>query len=205
VVDGRVRKISIVPKPYQKPHPLLFQAFSASDATILWAARNGVIPLTAIPKVPDIRRIAELYRAEANAKGRKLALGEAFGVMHSFYFGHNQEEALELSWRGTAGNTLRLFHSHFGFAEAMREPEDAEKYPPGKTLLPPSEITPERIRKSGMAYAGSVSEVLHGMDELAENVNPEYLIYGPDQGLLPLDIVKQQLRMFGEHIIPRYR
>jgi alkanesulfonate monooxygenase SsuD/methylene tetrahydromethanopterin reductase-like flavin-dependent oxidoreductase (luciferase family) len=205
VVDGRVRKVSIVPKPYQKPHPLLFQAFSASDATILWAARNGVIPLTAIPKVPDIRRIAELYRNEAVSRGRKLAMGEGFGVMHSFYFGRNTEEALELAWQGSAGNTLRLFHSHFGFAESMRTPEDAIKYPPGKTFLPPSEITPERVRKSSMAFAGSVSDVLHGMDELAEQVNPEYLIYGPDQGLLPLDVVKHQLRMFGEHIIPRYR
>jgi alkanesulfonate monooxygenase SsuD/methylene tetrahydromethanopterin reductase-like flavin-dependent oxidoreductase (luciferase family) len=204
-VDGRVRKISIVPKPYQKPHPPLFRAFSASDATILWAARNGVIPLTAIPKVPDIRRIAELYRAELAAQGRDVALGAAFGVMHSFYFARDEDEAIKLAYQGTAGNTLKLFHTHFGFAEAMRTPEDDEKYPPGKALLPPSEITPERIKKSGMAFAGSVSDVLRGMDDLAENVNPEYLIYGPDQGLVPLDVVKNQLRTFGEQIIPRYR
>ena len=205
VVDGRIRKISVVPKPYQKPHPPLFQAFSASEATIIWAARNGVIPTTAIPTVPEIERIAKIYRDEAAACGRKLAMGEAFGVMHGVYFARDKEEALKLAWSGTLGNTLRLFHSHFGFAEAMRLPEDAEKYPPGKTLLPPSEITPERVRKTGYLTGGSVSDVLRDMDDLAEKVNPEYLIYAPDQGLLPLDVIKNQLRNFGEHIIPRYR
>ena len=49
VVNGRVRKISVVPRPYQKPHPPLFQAFSVSDSTIVWCAREGVIPVIVIP------------------------------------------------------------------------------------------------------------------------------------------------------------
>src|SRR5208337_2365689 len=129
--------ISIVPKPYQKPHPPLFQAFSASDATITWAARNGVIPLTAVPKVPEILRIAEFYRNEAAACGRTLALGEAFGVMHSVYFGRDENEAYDLAWGGVIGTVTRLFHSHFGYAEGMRRPDDAIRYPLGKVTLPP--------------------------------------------------------------------
>ena len=41
VVDGKVKKIFVVPKPYQRPHPPLFQAFSISDETILWCAPRG--------------------------------------------------------------------------------------------------------------------------------------------------------------------
>jgi alkanesulfonate monooxygenase SsuD/methylene tetrahydromethanopterin reductase-like flavin-dependent oxidoreductase (luciferase family) len=205
VENGRVRKISIVPKPYQKPHPPLFQAFSASDATISWAARNGVIPLTAVPKVPEILRIAKFYRDEAVAAGRTLDLGQAFGVMHSVYFGRNQDEAYDLAWNGVIGVVTRLFHSHFGYAEGLRRPEDAIRYPLGKVTLPPGEITKDRVRESGTVTAGTIPDVLREMDHLAETVNPEYFIYGPDQGLLPLDVVRNQLRTFGEQIVKRYR
>ena len=42
--NGNIVAIDIVPKPFQKPHPMLFQAFSQSEATIRWAAREGLIP-----------------------------------------------------------------------------------------------------------------------------------------------------------------
>ncbi len=36
--QGRIQKLTVMPKPYQKPHPPLFQAFSVSEATIRWCA-----------------------------------------------------------------------------------------------------------------------------------------------------------------------
>lgn len=35
-------------------------------------------------------------------------------------------------------------------------------------------------------------------------MNPEYLVYGPDQGISSFDECKRQLRLFGEEIVPRY-
>jgi hypothetical protein len=86
----------------------------------------------------------------------------------------------------------------------MRRPDDAIRYPLGKVTLPPGEITRERVRESGTVTAGPAFQVLREMDHLVEKVHPEYFIYGPDQSLLPLDVVKNQLRTFGQQIIPRY-
>ena len=36
--DGVVRKICVIPEPYQKPHPPLFQPFSVSESTIRYTA-----------------------------------------------------------------------------------------------------------------------------------------------------------------------
>jgi hypothetical protein len=54
-------------------------------------------------------------------------------------------------------------------------------------------------------YGGSVKDVRKGMDALVEAGNPEYFAWLSDQGMLPLDVVKQQLRMFGEEVLPHYR
>jgi hypothetical protein len=61
-----------------------------------------------------------------------------------------------------------------------------------KVTMPPGEITKEsasRAQSPPAAFPTSLRE----MDNLVEEVRPEYFIYGPDQGLLPLDVVKNHL------------
>jgi alkanesulfonate monooxygenase SsuD/methylene tetrahydromethanopterin reductase-like flavin-dependent oxidoreductase (luciferase family) len=207
VVDGRVRKISVVPKPYQKPHPPLFQAFSASDSTIVWCAREGVVPVIVIPGIKDVRRLAELYRKEAAAAGRELRLGEGIAPAKSIYIAQDTAQALKIAEMGSAGVWYHDFGGYFGFWEAFRLPGDEEKWPAGKVRLPRSEWTVERLHKADGIVAGSVAEVRRKMDELVDNVNPEYFNYndGGDLGLMPIETLKQQIRLFGEQILPHYR
>ena len=40
---------------------------------------------------------------------------------------------------------------------------------------------------------------------MVENVHPEWFVWRGDQGLLPLDTVKQQIRTFGKELISRYK
>src|SRR5579875_154083 len=207
VVDGRVRKISVVPKPYQKPHPPLFQAFSASDSTIVWCAREGVVPVIVIPGIKDVRRLAELYRKEAAAAGRELRLGEGIAPAKSIYIAQDTAQALKIAEMGSAGVWYHDFGGYFGFWEAFRLPGDEEKWPAGKERRPRSERAVERLHKADGIVAGSVAEVRRKMDELVDNVNPEYFNYndGGDLGLMPIETLKQQIRLFGEQILPHYR
>ena len=46
-----------------------------------------------------------------------------------------------------------------------------------------------------------VSDVRKGMDALVEAGNPEYFAWLSDQGMLPIEEVKRQLRIFGEQIL----
>ena len=70
--------------------------------------------------------------------------------------------------------------------------------------LPPSEWTVDRMKKTRYLMAGSVDDVRKGMDKLVEDGNPEYVAWLGDQGLLPLEVCKQQMRIFGEQILPHY-
>lgn len=204
VQDGRVRKISVVPKPYQKPHPELFQAFSVSDATIVWCVRQGIVPMTLIAPHESMRRVADLFVRESAAVGRKLERGQRLGVLRQIYFGKDPGEVRKLADQGHAGVSFRQFWGHFGFCEAFRLPGDDERWPP-PAQLPASEWKVGRMLKSNYFMTGSVADVRRQMDALIEAANPEYFCWNFDQGLIPSEVMQQQLRTFGEQIMPHYR
>ena len=51
--DGVVRRVSVIPKPYQDPHPPLWQPFSVSESTIRWCARETILPWILISYAED--------------------------------------------------------------------------------------------------------------------------------------------------------
>jgi hypothetical protein len=63
----------------------------------------------------------------------------------------------------------------------------------------------ERFERSGFAYTGTVDNVRRSMDEMVENVHPEWFVWQGDQGFLPKDEVKRQIELFGKEILPRYK
>jgi alkanesulfonate monooxygenase SsuD/methylene tetrahydromethanopterin reductase-like flavin-dependent oxidoreductase (luciferase family) len=202
--QGRIQKINVVPKPYQRPHPPLFQAFSVSEETVRWCAREGIIPTILLPQPPVVRKFVEAYQQESRAAGRNLKLGENTGVVHCVYLAKNKEEARKLGNEGVIGAFRRFFH-HFGFSEAFREDQDEARYPRGKVNLPASEVTVERMERVDFAYTGTVDDVRRGLDAMVENVHPEWFVWQGDQGLLPLAEVRRQIETAGKEILPRYK
>ena len=203
--QGRIQMLNVVPKPYQRPHPTLFQAFSVSEETVRWCAREGIIPTILLPQAPIVRQLAEAYQAESRSAGRNLKLGENVGVVHCVYLGKDKQHARQLAADGICGVGFKKFFHHFGFSEAFREPEDEARYPSGKVMLPQSELTVERFERCGFAYAGSTDDVRREMDALVENAHPEWFVWQGDQGFLPLDEVKRQVEIFGKELLPRYK
>jgi alkanesulfonate monooxygenase SsuD/methylene tetrahydromethanopterin reductase-like flavin-dependent oxidoreductase (luciferase family) len=204
VVDGKLRKLNVVPKPFQKPHPQLFTAYSSSEATIRWAAPRGVVPTVTMTGVRDFKQKAEAYRLEAARAGRKLELGQNMSCGQYMSVGNDREHALELAAASNTATYYRDFGGPFGFWEAFRFPEDEAKYPSGKVMLPPSEWTLERLERKGHLVAGSPADIRRHLDELVAQANPEFLQFSVSQGFLPLEETIRQLRIYGEQIMPYY-
>ena len=200
---GNIQLIDVVPKPYQKPHPLLFQAFSQSESTIRWAAKEGSIPtvLTSDPGI--LRHYAEVHVEEAKKHGRTLALGEGFGVFRGVYMADTRQQARDLAMKGLMGTGWPGWAHDFGFTDAFRLPEDEINYPNNQPL-PVSEATMERFEKSHFCLVGNEADVRKEMDLLVETANPEYFIWQSDQGYLPLDDMKRMLERFGREVMPHY-
>jgi alkanesulfonate monooxygenase SsuD/methylene tetrahydromethanopterin reductase-like flavin-dependent oxidoreductase (luciferase family) len=201
--QGRIQKINVVPKPYQKPHPPLFQAFSMSEETVRWCARESITPTILISQPPQLRKLAEAYQEEGKKAGRQLKLGESIGVLRAVYLADNHATAEKLAEDGVCGLAFRRFFYHFGFFEAWREPADDVKY--GKKVLPAEEANLARMERADFAYVGSVEDVRRKMDALVENAHPEWFVWQGDQGLLPTAEVRKQIETFGKELIPRYK
>lgn len=201
---GRVQQLYVVPKPYQKPHPPLFQAFSTSEQTIRWCAREEIAPMILLSRPAQVRHLAQIYAEEAGRAGRWLAVGNHIGVLRQIYFADSQRAADRLAEQGLVGVGYKRFWGHFGFWEAFRVPEDELEYPTAAGQLPSQEWTIERMRNAHYLYTGSVADVTAGIDELVEAANPEWFAWLFDQGLLPRTELRKQLEIFGEHVLPRY-
>jgi len=179
---GWLRRISPVPKPYQKPHPPIFQALTMTEETIRWAAREGVIPVIFLP-FPDMAiKGAQFYTDEAAKAGRSLQLGQSVGLCRLMYLGDSYQEAMERARNGSVF-LFRNFHSKF------------------------YSIIPETIEpyiESGTAFVGTVDDIRRQMNTVQEKMNPEYFLWLCDQGYLPLYEVKKQLELFGTKVMPEF-
>ena len=96
--QGIIRGISVIPKPYQQPHPPAFQPFSVSESTIRHTAKVGVMPMILVSNPPDFRRLCEIYQEVAAENGRTLGLGETVGAFRAVSFGNTARRAWHC-WR----------------------------------------------------------------------------------------------------------
>ena len=206
--QGVVRKICVVPRPYQDPHPPLFQPFSVSENTIRYTAREGIVPwiLTSYP--PAFKELCKVYRDVAAENGRQLGLGQSVGAFRAVHFGRTEEEAVEL-FRTTNFAGFHDYFYGFGFAEAFRVPEDNVKYPIDPyTPLPLDELTVERLRKVKYSIAGTPEQVraeIEAVQSIYDGGKLEWFVWFFDQGFMPWEEEERQIEMFAKHIIPAFR
>jgi alkanesulfonate monooxygenase SsuD/methylene tetrahydromethanopterin reductase-like flavin-dependent oxidoreductase (luciferase family) len=180
--NGWLRKISPVPKPYQKPHPPLFQALSRTEATIRWAAREGVVPLVFLPFPEMALQGARYYSEEAAKAGRSVPLGRSIGLARMVYLGETREQAMERAHNGSVF-LFRQFHSKF------------EKQIP---------TTIEPFIEGGLAFTGTPDDVRRRVAEVEEQLDPEWFLIVCDQGFMPIHEIKQQIEMFGTKVMPQF-
>jgi len=205
--QGVVRRICVIPKPYQQPHPPLFQPFSVSESTIRYTASSNIVPWILVSFPPDFQRLCEVYQAVAAEHGRTLGLGESVGAFRAVHFGRTEDEAVALLRDSNYAGFNRYFGG-FGFWEALRMPDDDTRFSRNPyTPLPPSEWTVERMRTAKYALAGTVDQVkreVEALHKIGGKGDLEWFGWFFDQGFMSVDEEKRQLEMFAEHIIPAF-
>ena len=182
-VDGdMLRKLSVVPKPYQKPHPEVWQAFTASERTIRWDAREGVCPLVFAPFPDAALSTFRIYQEEAARAGRALNLGDNIGICNFLYIGKDRSEAQRLMDDGSY-----FVYSNF---HGKVDPKIPEKI--------------QGLLDLKMAVMGSVDDIRRRLAEYQETLNPEYMLWLGDQGYLALDEMKRELELFATKVMPEF-
>ena len=72
---GAVRRVSVVPAPYQPPHPPVFTAVSASMESIEFCAERAIAPVY-FSSMISIVNMAQHYVTDGRVQGRDCQLGE---------------------------------------------------------------------------------------------------------------------------------
>ena len=204
--EGTIRKVCVVPKPYQQPHPPIFNAFSVSESTVRWAAKEGTIPHIQISLPESFNRLCHVYQDVARENGRDLKLGESVGASRVVYTGKTYEEAYKLA-EETLGWSYAVYYNQFGFAEGFRYPgEDA----PRPLTFKSKAAATERLVDQGYGIVGTVDDVKRKLEDLQRchedgDGDLEWFGFLVDQGMYPLEEVLEQVHTFGTKIMPEFQ
>ena len=160
---GTIRKVCVIPKPYQDPHPPLWQPFAVSETTIRRTAQRGIVPwiLTSLPE--KFAQLCDAYQEEAAGSGRELGLGESVGAVRAVYFGDTYEEAFQLGYKST-GVGFHHYFGAFGFVEPFRNP--GEEGPRPLTFATEME-TYQRMVDHSYVLCGTVDQVKRKIESLS--------------------------------------
>ena len=202
--EGVIRRVCVIPKPYQDPHPPLWQPFAVSETTIRRTAQRGIVPwiLTSLPE--SFSQLCVAYQEEAAKWDRTLGVGESVGAVRAVYFGDSYEEAFELGYKST-GIGFHHYFGAFGFVEPFRNP--GEEGPKPLTFATERE-TYQRMVDHDYVLCGTVDQVKAKIESLATchgGGELEWFGWSMGQGFMPLDQAQRQIELFANHIMPEFK
>ena len=188
--QDRSVKISVVPRPYQKPHPPLFQAFSVSPRTMEWCAEQDITPTVLPGPLSLVGELAEVYAKACRENGRNYEIGEHNALVREIYI--CEEDEIEEYIEKYDRLIWEQWFRGFGFYEAFRLPGEEGPIPaPGESLA-------QRMIKSDYLIAGPIEKVKARVKEIHDRFNFEYWVLLFHQGLMPEELANKQMDLIAE-------
>ena len=204
-----VRKISVVPAPFQQPYPPIFQSFSMSPKTIEYAAKNSIVPFILKSYPPDFAALCDLYQegrrgerpqARPWAGPRLPAIGP---------FRQNRGRGGRASSPHPLPILLRLFRrlrllGCLASARRRREISDESVHAAAQVRVDPGPHAEGEV-----SLVGTVDDIKREIEALVRchgdnGGKLEWFAWYFDQGLMSWDDARRQLEIFAEHIIPEF-
>ncbi len=182
--DGSVRRVSVVPAPFQRPHPPVFVAVSASADSIRFCARNGLRP-TYFTKLDKTVEFSHLYQEEAAKAGLNFAYGERQNVVRWIHVARNEDEYN----RKLARYDLDIYKNF---------------YAPFFPQFTDSKITDwlQNIKESGIFLGGTLDQIKRGWDDTYAQIPAEFITLIWHYAQCPKEEVLDELETFMTKILP---
>jgi alkanesulfonate monooxygenase SsuD/methylene tetrahydromethanopterin reductase-like flavin-dependent oxidoreductase (luciferase family) len=186
VENGALKAIGVVPKPYQKPYPPLFQPFASSEGTIRMCAREDITPI--LPAMHPSHE-DKLYSVYADVSGKKKGAG--MGVLRDVIIADTDEHAMAL-WRDSGQFSGKAWFEPFGFRKGLMDPKTGE-FP-----------TAEKIVADGYAYVGSLDTVMRAVEASQKRQPVDWTFCYTYNNLVPHDILMRSIETFWTKVMPRF-
>ncbi|CAM3228480.1 LLM class flavin-dependent oxidoreductase [Nocardioides dubius] len=179
--DNKVRRVSVVPSPYTKPHPQVFVASNASLETVEFCGPRGYIP-SYFSKIETAEKFGQAYVDRAAEAGLSYKLGQNQALVRWMQIAETEAEARE--------NILKYDLDIFSDLYTGTTPMKIEGDPA------------DAIANCGLWMAGSIEQVRDKFISEWKRLPSEYVVMPSHFAQQPAEEVLRQLEMFMTHVKP---
>lgn len=192
--DGELKALNVLPKPYQKPHPPIFQ-MADSEGSHKFAGSRGIGTICMWSTTSKMNHLRDIHRNAVQEAGAVLPYGEQLAVMRPTYVAESYEEAVnDTRW----GMNLRETYS------AGRK---------WRNSMDPRELTDDDLNKdtldfyleNDLVFVGSPESVGDQIERLISETECRHLVLFHNTPGLNYEKVKRSLSLFAEKVIPRFQ
>ena len=193
---NEMKKISVIPQPYQKPHPPITQVVD-SVSSIEWAAKNGINCIMWIPTVKTLKKRFEVYKnAKSETEKRDVPMGEGITLVRDMFVAETMEDAKKLAGEYMVNYMKWVCHWR-GLGNHM-DPDETLPVTKGKTDL----LDYEFLHKRNMLF-GTPDYVVEKIKELQTELNlKDLLVWSNFPGIKHEDAMRS-IKLFNEEVIPK--
>jgi len=195
---NELKKISVLPKPYQKPFPPISQVVDG-ERSIQWAAENGLNTIMWIPTVKALKKRFEIFKdAKCKAENREVPLGEGVSLVRDMFVAKTMEEAKEMAGEYIV-NYMRWVCHWRGLGNHM---DPGEKLPETKNKL--DLLNYEFLHKRNLLF-GTPEFVIEKINELQKELNLQNLqVWSNFPGIDHEDCMRS-IKLFTEEVMPNIK
>ena len=193
---NQIKKISVIPQPYQKPHPPLWQVVD-STGSIEWAAKNGINCIMWIPTVKTLKKRFEIYKnAKSEAEKKDVPMGEGISLVRDMFVAETMEEAKKLAGEQMVNYMKWVCHWR-GLGNHL---DPGEELPQTKGKL--DLLNYDFLHKRNMLF-GTPDYVIEKIKELQSELNLKNLqVWSSMPGVKHEDAMRS-IKLFNDEVIPK--
>ena len=193
---NEIKKISVVPKPYQKPHPPIWQVVDGARS-IDWAGKNGINTIMWIPTVKALKKRFEIYKnAKTEAEGREVPMGEGISLVRDMFVAETMDEAKKLAGEHIL-NYMRWVCHWRGLGNHM-DPGEELPVTKGKLDL----LNYEFLHKRNLLF-GTPDYVIEKINELKSELNLQNLLVWSNFPGVKHEDCMRSIKLFNDEVIPK--
>jgi alkanesulfonate monooxygenase SsuD/methylene tetrahydromethanopterin reductase-like flavin-dependent oxidoreductase (luciferase family) len=196
IKTNEIKKISVVPKPRQEPHPPIWQVVDGARS-IEWAAQNGLNTIMWIPTVKALKKRFEIYKdAKSKAENRDVPLGEGVSLVRDMFIAETMEEAEKMAGEHIINYMKWVCHWR-GLGNHM-DPE--EELPETKHKL--DLLNYDFLHKRNLLF-GTPEYVVNKINELKSELNLQNLQVWSNFPGIDHEACMRSIKLFNDEVIPK--
>jgi len=184
--NNEIRSISVVPAPYQRPHPPVFMATSSSKESAIYCGKNGFVPCYFSPIDKAVEH-GKAYWEAAKAAGYNIRYGERQALVRWIHVNNSWEEYRQAIAQYDVDIYVDFYSKFF---------KDFDK---DKMIVDPI----QSVMNCGLYVGGTVEDVQQQLQSQLDRFPAEYLVLIWHWAQQPTYDVLREMERFAVDVLPK--